>query len=316
MSMNRERSAGCYRPGLEPAVSTHQLSAAGLVLFHSARKANLFIRILIFNPKRDIKNTEVRFDYFVLVDLHCGDFQTHHYKMSSRLVQLSPFQKEKLEYYFRFLAPDEEGNLDKNSINRLMEKILDFTGWDEDSPTFREFQEVHEAFFEQLFERAQEEEGEAGKVTLDNWLSMWSSILPGVMSMHNLPVWLRLMPQLLFKIVDRRRQKYLTANDLEIFYKEMVHLDSDQAFEVAQKAYSHMTDEGRYPLNEDSYEQLFANFLIGRTPYGPGRYIFGCFEHEVRPFQLIAPAPDEDESVMEVRKPVSGRRPSRQFSYS
>ncbi|XP_055868898.1 sarcoplasmic calcium-binding proteins I, III, and IV-like isoform X1 [Biomphalaria glabrata] len=232
--------------------------------------------------------------------------------MSSKHLQLSPFQKEKLEYYFRFLAPDENENLDKNSINRLMDKILDFTGWDEESPVAREFQEVHEAFFEQLFEKAQEDDGTAGKVTLDNWLSMWSGLLPGVMSMHNLPVWLRLMPQLLFKIVDRRRQKFLTANDLEIFYKEMVHLDPDQAHEVALKAYDHMTDGGKYTLNEDSYEQLFANFLIGRTPYGPGRYIFGCFEHVVRPFQLIAPAPEEDSDlVMEVRKPISGRRPSR-----
>ncbi|XP_055868903.1 uncharacterized protein LOC106058603 isoform X2 [Biomphalaria glabrata] len=188
--------------------------------------------------------------------------------MSSKHLQLSPFQKEKLEYYFRFLAPDENENLDKNSINRLMDKILDFTGWDEESPVAREFQEVHEAFFEQLFEKAQEDDGTG--------------------------------------------QKFLTANDLEIFYKEMVHLDPDQAHEVALKAYDHMTDGGKYTLNEDSYEQLFANFLIGRTPYGPGRYIFGCFEHVVRPFQLIAPAPEEDSDlVMEVRKPISGRRPSR-----
>ncbi|XP_059177437.1 sarcoplasmic calcium-binding proteins II, V, VI, and VII-like [Physella acuta] len=234
---------------------------------------------------------------------------------SSRHFLLSPFQNEKLEYYFRFLAPDEDGNLEKNSIARLMDRILDFTGWDEQSPMAHECREVHEAFFELLFEKARETEGSAvGKVTLENWLSMWSGILPGVMSMHNLPVWLRLMPQLLFKIVDRRRQNYLTANDLEIFYKEMVHLDPDQAHETALEAYDHMTDNGRYPLDLNSYEQLFANFLIGRTPYGPGRYIFGCFEHDVQPFQLIAPAPEPDDNVIEVKKVTAGRRPSRQLS--
>ncbi|CAL1528614.1 unnamed protein product [Lymnaea stagnalis] len=236
---------------------------------------------------------------------------------STRPVQLSPFQKEKLEYYFRFLSPNEDGYLEKSSINRLMARIQDFTGWDEDSPRAKECREVHEAFFELLFEKAKEEEGTVGKVDLKNWLFMWSSILPGVMSMHNLPVWLRLMPQLLFKIVDRRRQDYLTANDLEIFYKEMVHLDPQQAREIAINAYQQMTDGGRYPLNADSYEQLFANFLIGRTPYGPGRYIFGCFEHEVQPFQLITPAPEpDDDVVIEVKKPISGRRPSRQLSYT
>ncbi|XP_012937089.1 uncharacterized protein LOC106011552 [Aplysia californica] len=131
--------------------------------------------------------------------------------------------------------------------------------------------------------------------------------------MHNLPVWLRLMPKLLFNIVDRRRQEVLTANDLEIFYKEMVHLEADQAREVSQRAYVQMTDNGRYPLTYSSYEQLFANFLIGRTPYGPGRYIFGCFEHEVRPFQLIQPMPEPSDDVMEVRRPPTGRRPSKQL---
>jgi hypothetical protein len=52
---------------------------------------------------------------------------------------------------------------------------------------------------------------------------------------------------------------------------------------------------GRYPLTLDSYNQIFANFLIGKTPYGPGRFIFGCFEHTAQrtEFQLIH-GPGED----------------------
>ena len=53
--------------------------------------------------------------------------------------------------------------------------------------------------------------------------------------------------------------------------------------------------KGKYPLTLDSYNQIFANFLIGKTPYGPGRFIFGCFEHMAQrtEFQLIH-GPGED----------------------
>ncbi|KAH9505347.1 hypothetical protein Btru_058430 [Bulinus truncatus] len=111
------------------------------------------------------------------------DNETHisRYTIIKCLPDLCNFRhfKGKVGILFPVLAPDEEGNLDKNGINRLMEKILDFTGWDEDSPTFREFQEVHEAFLNSCLRSPGRGMAKAGKVTLDNWLSMWSNILPG-----------------------------------------------------------------------------------------------------------------------------------------
>lgn len=58
---------------------------------------------------------------------------------------------------------------------------------------------------------------------------------------------------------------------------------------------------GRYPLNLASYEQIFANFLLGKTPYGPGRFIFGCFEHSLHrsKFRLIKAAVEESEEATE-----------------
>ena len=69
---------------------------------------------------------------------------------------------------------------------------------------------------------------------------------------------------------------------------------------------------GRYPLDADGYEQIFANFLLGRTPHGPGRHIFGCFEHiaSQMPFRLIQPAPEPDDSAMDV-KVLMEKRPKR-----
>ena len=73
-----------------------------------------------------------------------------------------------------------------------------------------------------------------------------------------------------------------------------------------------LSQNGRYPLDADGYEQIFSNFLLGGTPHGPGRHIFGCFEHSVSktPFRLIQPAPEPDDSSMDV-KILMEKRPKR-----
>ena len=44
---------------------------------------------------------------------------------------------------------------------------------------------------------------------------------------------------------------------------------------------------GDFPLTESVYLMTFANFLLGKTPHGPGKYIFGCFNNaDVAPFQV------------------------------
>jgi len=40
-----------------------------------------------------------------------------------------------------------------------------------------------------------------------------------------------------------------------------------------------MSANGDYELDYKSYKLLFSNFLLGRTIYGPGKYIFGCFDN-------------------------------------
>jgi len=36
---------------------------------------------------------------------------------------------------------------------------------------------------------------------------------------------------------------------------------------------------GDYQLTRENYNFCFANFLLGRTIYGPGKYIFGVFDN-------------------------------------
>ncbi|GFR88121.1 sarcoplasmic calcium-binding proteins II, V, VI, and VII, partial [Elysia marginata] len=132
------------------------------------------------------------------------------------------------------------------------------------------------------------------QVSLDDWLKMWSNLLPGSMGIGNFPVWLRLLPKTMFQMIDRNRDEVVGVNELANFYTDMVNIPEELAKKRAALAFDQMTDYGRYPLNLESYEMIFSNFLIGRTPYGPGRHIFGCFEHNVKSFQLIQAADDND----------------------
>ena len=36
---------------------------------------------------------------------------------------------------------------------------------------------------------------------------------------------------------------------------------------------------GDYNLDYKSYQLLFSNFLLGKTIYGPGKYLFGVFDN-------------------------------------
>ena len=36
---------------------------------------------------------------------------------------------------------------------------------------------------------------------------------------------------------------------------------------------------GDYKLDYKSYQLLFSNFLLGKTIYGPGKYLFGVFDN-------------------------------------
>ncbi|XP_025106609.1 uncharacterized protein LOC112571657 [Pomacea canaliculata] len=232
---------------------------------------------------------------------------------STKQITLTPFQQEKLEYFFKFFEPNADNELVEDSLAKFVKRILEYTGWDTKSHSAQECYEVFETFFEILFDRTAKEDASNHKVTVSDWWAFWSHLLPGCMGMYNFPIWLRLLPKTLFKIIDRDEDGLITEQELYQFYKDMVQLEAEEARENSHLAFSQMTDDGRYPLNLSGYDQIFANFLIGRTPYGPGRHIFGCFEHSVDngPFHLIMPAPEDEEESESTIKIHKEKRPKR-----
>ncbi|OWF37900.1 sarcoplasmic calcium-binding proteins I, III, and IV-like [Mizuhopecten yessoensis] len=210
---------------------------------------------------------------------------------------LSPFQREKLRYYFNFFDADGDGHLMKKDLPVLFKKILEYTGWAENSPAATELYEVHETFFEVLYEKT---DVQKDRVEIDDWMSLWEHMIPGCMGMHNFPIWLRLLPRSLFRVMDTNDDGLINANEIQHFYESFVKIPEKEVGDLATRAYNEMTDFGRYPLTLEGYEQIFANFLLGRTKYGPGRFIFGCFEHSAEEQAGLISGPPKEGTVLDV----------------
>ncbi|XP_060082154.1 sarcoplasmic calcium-binding proteins II, V, VI, and VII-like isoform X2 [Ylistrum balloti] len=210
---------------------------------------------------------------------------------------LSPFQREKLEYYFKFFDVDGDGYLMKKDLTLLFQKIIEYTGWEERSAAAVELYEVHSTFFEVLHEKT---DINSELIGVDAWMSLWEHMIPGCMGMHNFPIWLRLLPRSLFRVMDTKEDGHLDALEIREFYESFVKIPADEAGGLANRAFNEMTDHGRYPLTLEGYEQIFANFLLGRTKYGPGRYIFGCFEHSADDQSSLISGPPKEDAVTAV----------------
>jgi hypothetical protein len=66
---------------------------------------------------------------------------------------------------------------------------------------------------------------------------------------------------------------------LRNFYERFTGLSGAELEKVTEEGYRTASANGDYDLDFDSYKLLFSNFLLGKTIYGPGKYIFGCFDN-------------------------------------
>ncbi|XP_074659169.1 sarcoplasmic calcium-binding proteins II, V, VI, and VII-like [Tubulanus polymorphus] len=235
--------------------------------------------------------------------------------------KLSQFQEEKLLIYFNFFDDNKDGLLEKNDFENLQRKIVDYAAWPEKSSLANWCREIHNTFFHSLCERKAAmildasddgshdisiiKDTDTTHIAVEEWLSMWEKLLHGAMSMNDFPVWLQLLPKVLFEVVDVKGDSVIDEEELEEYYSGFLKLEDHDPKDIARRAYNDITDNGKYPLNVQSFEQCFANFLLGRsTNFGPGKYILAAFVDTIEDkIQIILPKDD----VIE-RRPGAKRR--------
>jgi len=215
--------------------------------------------------------------------------------------KLSSFQIEKLTYFFKmFFDANGDGVVDNKDFVVLNEKLRNIAGWDTSSDEYMrlvdnsgvfleclldQVKAEHNMFAEGLEHRTWEEALAPNKltlesVTLNQWLNMWARLCDGAAGMNNFPIWVQIIPQIMFAIQCGKNKKGVITKDcLRHFYMNFAGVAAADLDKLTEAGYDTMTAHGDYELDLDNYKLLFANFLLGRTIYGPGKFIFGCFDN-------------------------------------
>jgi len=212
---------------------------------------------------------------------------------------LSPFQVEKLTYFFnQFFDFNMDGKIDAADFEGLNERLRKVAGWGEDDQEYINMVDNNRVFFECLLEQVLAERNKEGleersweealapskvvvdSVSLSSWLHMWARMCKGSAGIDDFPIWVQLIPRVIFNVIcSKMRVDYITRESLRNFYENFSGLEGANLEKVATEGYRSMSANGDYELDYKSYKLLFSNFLLGRTIYGPGKYIFGCFDN-------------------------------------
>lgn len=214
---------------------------------------------------------------------------------------LSQFQTDKLSYMFNafFDVHGGDGVIEKADIEEMLEKLRKYCGYLKSDPKYMQMNDVMYAFYNSMVDQVRKEkmcsgeaEGyksweEAGKphpvnnldITLNDWLNMWGKLCRGSAGISGFPIWVKLLCQIFFDTMDRDQDGIVNEKEMRNFYEGLIEVPKADLDKVTKEGYRAMTAGGRYKLTKDNYEFCFANFLLGKGIYGPGKYIFGVFDN-------------------------------------
>jgi len=214
---------------------------------------------------------------------------------------LSPFQVVKFSYMFdAFFDIEKNGLLEEDDLDAFFNKIIKYLGVEPNSKRYFRFQDVKNSFWECIKDQlvreykadddgdamigwdeafAKAREVDTSKMTLTQWLNMWGRLCYRSAGISDFPIWVQLLPSVFFDVMDKSCDGTVHESDLRAFYEHFVGVSSDEIDKVTANGYAQMTANGDYKLCREHYFFCFANFLLGRDIYGPGKYIFGVFDN-------------------------------------
>jgi len=213
---------------------------------------------------------------------------------------LSPFQIEKLSYMFKSFFDDNcDGFLQKGDIVALMDRISKYRNISKDSEVYKKVEDVMWAFYECMTDQVKVEKGASAinegfktweealkpynvdvtNITLNQWLNMWGRLCRGAAGISGFPFWVQLLGHIFFDTIDQDQDGVLGFDEFKTYYTKLAGVKAENVEKVAKEGYRVMTANNGYELNRENYLFCFANFLLGRDIYGPGKYIFGVFDN-------------------------------------
>merc|ERR1712212_817002 len=186
---------------------------------------------------------------------------------------LSPFQIEKFTYMFNTFFDDSnnDGLLQKEDIDALIERLRVYRGWDKQSANFNRIHDVMYSFYDCLCEQVRQEtfcssfakgfdtweeatstyDTSVDNISLNQWLNMWGRLCRGAAGISGFPIW----------------DELLEFEELSNYYKGIVGVKVEDLYVVTKEGYRVLTANEGYLLNQENYLFCFANFLLGRDIY-------------------------------------------------
>lgn len=250
-----------------------------------------------------------------------GGFEFHADDILRSAKHLSKFQIEKFTFLFNtFFDIKKNGLIEINDIEAFTEKLRSFSGWSKDSKEYLELVDVNSTFYECLrdqvkaeFQATDTSDAEAmipwedafqkysdqrlsKTMSLSQWLNMWGRLCYGSAGIADFPIWVQILPEIFFKVMDRSHKGILSCDEIKNFYKDLIGIKDPAKLEKTSKeGFRAMTANGDYKLTRENYDFVFANFLLGKDIYGPGKYIFGVFDNREIDEKFPVKYNDEDE---------------------
>merc|ERR1711874_967838 len=105
---------------------------------------------------------------------------------------LSPFQVEKLTYFFnQFFDFNEDGKIDASDFAGLNERLRKVANWSTEDTEYINMVDNNRVFFECLLEQVLAERNKVvvDSVSLTSWLHMWARMCKGSAGIDDFPIW-------------------------------------------------------------------------------------------------------------------------------
>nr|XP_031845257.1 uncharacterized protein LOC116432455 [Nomia melanderi] len=194
------------------------------------------------------------------------------------LKDLAATQRDKFAHFFTYMLDhDKDGFISRKDFRTFSERLRRFADWSWNGPEYLRLMEAEQGLAELILEERKYEDDEGKRISLDDWLRWWARIVApaGGASYNDIPFWLKILPRIFFLAINSSANGIISKKELGSFYASVVGLDFKRISKSLDIAYNSMTSNGDYPLGWPQYQLVFANFLFGRGPFGPGEHFLG-----------------------------------------
>ncbi|XP_024870985.1 uncharacterized protein LOC112454041 [Temnothorax curvispinosus] len=191
---------------------------------------------------------------------------------------LALIQRDKFTHFFTHLLDhDRDGYISRKDFTLFSERLRRFADWSWNGPEYLRLLEIENGFAGLILQNKKGPVEPDKKINLEDWLSWWAQIVapPDGASYNDMPFWIKVMPRVFFLAINSSGNGMISKKELAAFYGSVVGLDTDRINKCLDIAYSSMTSNGDHPLGWAQYQLVFANFLFGRGPFGPGEHFLG-----------------------------------------